>query len=153
MKKHKKFGGDIFKKCLPLSIISPSCVMMRRTLFEEIGLFDEMLLACEDYDLWLRVSAQFPIGLIEKPYTIRYGGHEDQQSKKFPAMDRFRVEAIKKILASNTLTDENRVLAIQELKNKCAILVNGARKRGKSDEASRYNRMFEEVTEDKQYVL
>ena len=67
MKKHQKFGGWIFEKCLPLCVVSPSAVMMRRKLFGEVGLFDESLPACEDYDLWLRIAAKYPIVLIENP--------------------------------------------------------------------------------------
>ena len=66
MDKHKKSGGYIFEKCLRLSIVSPSCVMMRREFFDEVGFFDETFPACEDYDLWLRASARFPIGLIPR---------------------------------------------------------------------------------------
>ena len=56
MKKHGKHSGDIFRHCLPLCIVSPSSVLMRAALFEEVGGFDENLPACEDYDLWLRIA-------------------------------------------------------------------------------------------------
>ncbi len=80
MKKHQKSGGWIFEKCLPLCVVSPSAVMMHRKLFDEVRLFDESLPACEDYDLWLRIAAKHPVGLIEKPYIFKYGGHADQRS-------------------------------------------------------------------------
>ncbi len=54
MKKHIKKGGWIFQDCLPLCAISPSAVMIHRSVFDDVGLFDESLPACEDYDLWLR---------------------------------------------------------------------------------------------------
>lgn len=132
MKKHKKQGGLIFEKCLPLCIVSPSAVMMRRKFFEEAGLFDESLPACEDYDLWLRASARMPIGFIEKPYVVKYGGHADQQSKKFPVMDRFRIQAIQKILDSGVLSETQKEAAVKELKRKCEIVGRGAAKRGKT---------------------
>ena len=47
MRKHAKYSGWIFEKCLPLCIISPSSAMMRKTLFSKIGLFDEALPVCE----------------------------------------------------------------------------------------------------------
>ena len=46
MKKHRKSGGRIFENCLPLCCISPSAVVMRRTLLEEVGLFDEGFVVC-----------------------------------------------------------------------------------------------------------
>ncbi|HIN75985.1 MAG TPA: glycosyltransferase, partial [Rhodospirillales bacterium] len=58
--KHKKRGGYIFKDCLKLCCISPSSALIEKSLFQNIGQFDEDLPVCEDYDLWLRVSAQEP---------------------------------------------------------------------------------------------
>jgi len=134
MKKHKKFGGRIFEKCLPLCIVSPSAVMMHRSLFEDVGLFDEALPACEDYDLWLRVAAKFPVGLIETPYVIKYGGHADQRSHEFPAMDRFRIHSLRKILESGSLSETQTRETKQMLEQKSEIYLQGARKRGKTVE-------------------
>ncbi len=136
MKKHKKFGGWIFEKCLPLCIVSPSAVMMRRKFFDEASLFDESLPACEDYDLWLRASARFPIGLIEKPFLIKYGGHADQRSREFPVMDRFRIRALQKIIQSGRLAPNQKEAALGELIRKCRIVSQGALKRGKTGEAN-----------------
>jgi len=144
MKKHKKYGGWIFEKCLPLSIVSPSAVMMRREFFDAVGLFDESLPACEDYDLWLRASVRFPIGLIEKPYVTRYGGHPDQQSQAFPVMDRFRIQALVKLLESGVLNETQREATLRELESKCRIVSQGARKRGKTKEASYYENLVSE---------
>ncbi len=149
MKKHKKFGGDIFEKCLPLSIVSPSCVMMRKEFFDQIGLFDESLPACEDYDLWLRASARFPIGFIEKNFVIKYGGHSDQRSREFLVMDRFRIQALVKLLESGISSESKRQSVVSELSKKCEIVQNGSLKRGKIEEAEYYRviaRRFEEPT-------
>ena len=132
MKKHQKHGGWIFEKCLPLCLISPSAVMMHRRLFDEIGLFDESLPACEDYDLWLRVTSQFPAGLTEKPYVMKYGGHAGQRSHEFPAMDRFRIYSLKKILGSGKLTPEQTGAAQKMLEEKESIYNQGALKRGRT---------------------
>jgi glycosyltransferase involved in cell wall biosynthesis len=136
MKKHKKSGGWIFEKCLPLCVVSPSAVMMRRKLLGEVGLFDESLPACEDYDLWLRIAAKYPIGLIEKPYLVKYGGHADQRSREFPAMDRFRIQSLAKILSQKILTPEQTAAARRMLEEKSRIFIAGALKRGKEKEAA-----------------
>jgi glycosyltransferase involved in cell wall biosynthesis len=67
MHKHAKSGGRIFQRCLPLCVISPSSVVMHRTLFDEFGLFDTELPACEDYDLWLRICASEAVLFIDQP--------------------------------------------------------------------------------------
>ncbi len=135
MNKHKKYGGWIFDKCLPLCMVSPSAVMIHKSLFDEVGLFDESLPACEDYDLWLRISCKFPIGLIEQNCVIRYGGHADQRSQEFPAMDRFRVRALVKILNSGKLDAAQNDLARKTLEEKSRIYIQGAIKRGKNQDA------------------
>ena len=147
LKKHKKYGGFIFEQCLPLSIVSPSCVMMRRELFRQIGFFDETLPACEDYDLWLRTSARFPIGLIQKPYVMKYGGHSDQRSRQFPVMDQFRVRALLKLFESNELNAAQKELMVSEFSRKCKIIGQGALKRGKTEEAAYYESLIKQVTE------
>ncbi len=132
MKKHKKYGGEIFEKCLPLCVISPSAVMLEKMLFEEAGGFDESLPACEDYDLWLRVAAKYPVGLIDKALAIKYGGHPDQRSHEFPAMDRFRIYALEKILSSGTLSAAQTSAARAMLEEKSRIFLQGAQKRDSS---------------------
>ena len=147
MKKHRKFGGFIFEKCLPLCVVSPSAVMMQRKLFDEVGLFDESLPACEDYDLWLRIAAKYPIGLIEKPYIIKYGGHADQRSREFPAMDRFRIQSLAKILSQNILTCEQSAAARKMLEEKAAIFIQGALKRGKKEDADEVQKLIADLSD------
>ena len=97
-KKHKKRGGFIFSYCLPMCAISPSSVLMRKSLFDAVGLFDESLPACEDYDLWLRICSQYPVVYVDEPLLKKYGGHDDQLSRKHWGMDRFRVKALQKLI-------------------------------------------------------
>ncbi len=131
MKKHAKSGGWIFEKCLPLCCVSPSSVVIHRSVFDDVGLFDESLPACEDYDLWLRIAARYPFLYFDEKLLVKYGGHEDQLSRKHWAMDRFRIRALEKILASDTLTDINRKAAEAVLAEKSRIVSEGALKRGK----------------------
>lgn len=134
MKKHKKFSGMIFEHCLPLCIVSPSSVLIARSLLEEIGVFDEELKVCEDYDLWLRISARYPIYLLDTPLIIKRGGHDDQLSKAMNGQDRFRIKALVKLLESDSLSPHQRELAGGELKRKCEIYGKGCIKRGKKEE-------------------
>ncbi len=146
-KKHGKHGGWIFRECLPLCIISPSAVMMKRTLFREVGLFDESFPACEDYDLWLRVSARFPVHLIPEPLVVKRGGHPDQLSSSVPALDRFRIRALEKALGQGGLNPENRDAALDELDRKCRIYAQGCLKRGRQEDATLYAALPERYRE------
>ena len=134
-KRHKKPSGMIFEPSLALCLVSPSAVMILRSLLEIVGNFDEALPACEDYDLWLRISCRFPVYHINTPLIIKRGGHEDQLSASF-GLDRFRIKAIKKIMESGFLSKGQYAAAVKTLKEKCNIYAAGCRKRGRIDEAN-----------------
>jgi len=140
-KVHQKPSGRIFKASLALCLVSPSAVMLHKALFDEIGGFDETLPACEDYDLWLRVSARYPVHLVQTPLIIKNGGHADQLSR-MSGLDRYRIKAIEKILATGELSADRRRAAIEMLLKKAAIYAGGCRKRGKNKEARVYENLI-----------
>ena len=145
MKKHNKHGGWIFDKCLPLCCISPSSVIIHRSVLDEIGFFDQSLPACEDYDLWLRVASSYPVLYISEKLVVKHGGHQDQLSEKYWGMDRFRIQALEKIILSGNLIDENLNNAKQMLREKTIIFSTGARKRGRTAEAEKCEQRMEAI--------
>ena len=140
-KKHQKLEGWIFKPSLELCLMSPSTVLLRRELFDVHGLFDETLPICEDYDLWLRLTAQHQVALLNEKLMTRHGGHADQLSRSDWGIDRYRVQSIIKILKTEKLRPEDRSAAIVVLRKKCEIIINGFRKRGKLQEIERYEKI------------
>ncbi len=138
--KHRKYHGWIFPRCLPLCAVSPSTVIARRTLFDEIGLFDESLVCCEDYDLWLRASVSRPFLLVNRALTFKDGGRVDQMSRIHRVgMDKLRIRSlVKNISAPGLLSAEQRTLALRELDKKCRIYGQGCLKHGKEKEGKRY---------------
>ncbi len=132
-KKHKKEGGNIFFRSLELCLISPSAVILKRELLKEVGLFDEDLKAAEDYDLWLRITWKYPVGLLPQPLVIKRGGHPDQLSRTTPVIDRYRIIALKKLLLSVPLSNAQRSAVLKELQRKCWIVYNGALKKNNSE--------------------
>jgi len=137
--RHKKNSGNIFRQSLQFCAVGMSTVMMHKEIFERYGLFDEEFPCCEDYDLWLRVSAEQEFLLIDKPLTLKDGGRGDQLSSIYRiGMDKFRIKAIMKMLESGSLTDEQRELAVRELERKCMIYGNGCIKHGRAGEGEYY---------------
>jgi len=136
-KRHRKFSGWIFEKCLPLCLISPSAVMLRKSLLDEVGLFDESLPACEDYDLWLRITCKYPVGLMGTPLIVKCGGHADQLSR-MPQLDQYRIQALLKVLDRECLSAAQAAAARAVLVEKCRIYADGCRKRGRIQEALLY---------------
>lgn len=109
-----------------------------------VGLFDESLPCCEDYDLWLRVSAGHPFLLIDAPLTIKHGGRPDQLSCQYRVgMDKYRIQSIQKLLDGEALTSEQAVIAKAEFTRKCLIYANGCLKHGRNDEGERYSKLAE----------
>ena len=141
--RHRKFSGMIFERSLELCLVSPSAVMIRKRLFSEVGLFDESLPACEDYDLWLRVSARFPVYLIDKELIVKRGGHADQLSRA-PGLDKYRIQSLQKIIESKLLSEPQRIAAARTLKEKSRIYANGCSKRGRAAEAEYYGKLADQ---------
>lgn len=144
-KQHQKASGMIFEPSLKLCLVSPSAVMMRASLFETVGLFDPDLPACEDYDLWLRISCRYPIYLIDTPLVIKRGGHADQLSRA-SGLDRFRIQAIIKIIESGRLSPVQHNAAVKTLHVKCGVYAAGCRKRKRIDEAAYYETLAQKYT-------
>ncbi len=156
MKKHQKHSGWIFEKCLPLCIVSPSAVMIHKEIFDAVGLFDENLPVCEDYDLWLRISRNYQIGLLPEKLIVKTGGHDDQLSRQYWGMDRFRVDALERLLEKE-LKPWQRELVIREIVKKLEILYIGREKRSNlpnvfEPKLRQYQRMLYESNSDQQFT-
>jgi len=140
MNKHLKSGGNIFKQCLPRCVISPSTVLLHHSVFEDFGSFDEELPACEDYDLWLRLCAKLPVTYLPDKLVVKYGGHDDQLSKKYWGMDRFRIASLEKLIRSGALTNIQIQSAANEMLIKLDVYLQGARRRNHDAESLAYER-------------
>ena len=134
MKKHKKYGGYIFEKCLDICRVSPSSVLIQKEVFNDIGIFDESLRVCEDYDLWLRITSKYPVVFLDIPLIYKYGGHADQLSKVNDGIESYRIQSLEKIIKSVSLSNEQKVMAVNALINKMKIFSKGLEKRKKTIE-------------------
>jgi len=136
----RKEGGRIFLQSLERCLVSPSAVILHRRLLEDHGGFDETLPVAEDYDLWLRLAWRHPVGLLPEPLVIKRGGHPDQLSRQ-PGLDRYRILALRKLLAEADLPELYRAAARRALAAKSAIYAQGCEKRGKIAEARVYRHL------------
>lgn len=128
---HAKAEGYFFDRAVKLCVVSISTVLLKRSVFERVGLFDENFPLCEDYEFWLRVALYYPMGLIKEPLVIKDGGRPDQLSQR-KGLDFYRVKALLKILKeyNSKLEPEKRLLILGEAKKKTEIFLKGARKYG-----------------------
>jgi len=139
--RHRKRGGDIFIDSLRTCLISMSATIMRTDLFRSLGGFDESMDAAEDYDLWLRILIDHEAGLLDEPLVTRRWGHPDQTSATTPALDRFRILSLTKLLADNRLSPTRRNAVVDVLAEKCRIYAGGLRRRERIDHAKFYERV------------
>ena len=139
LKKHKKSGGNIFKNSLQLCCISPSSVVLKKQIFDDYGLFDENLEVCEDYDMWIRITAKEEVGFLDSPLVLKYGGHSDQLSKKFWGMDRFRIKSLEKNLKNEHFSKSQKINVLDTLIEKLTIVSDGALKRENKEIFKKYN--------------
>ena len=143
MKKHQKYGGNVFENCLDICRISPSSVLIKKEVFEMVGLFDESLKVCEDYDLWLRITSVFPVIFLDEPLITKYGGHADQLSRVDNGIEQYRIKSLEKILRSESLSADQSKSAKLHLLKKLKVFSNGLEKRNKLKELSIYKKKIE----------
>lgn len=132
-------SGWIFAQALEASPMSPSAVLLRRACFSECGAFDENLPACDEYDLWIRLTSRYPVHLVDGPIVTRRSCRPDGSSRAW-SWDRFRVYALEKAFQSGHLTAEQRFQVSQEIVHKCERLVDGFRRQKSEERANFYER-------------
>jgi glycosyltransferase involved in cell wall biosynthesis len=144
--RHRKRAGDILIDSLRTCLISMSATMMCTELFRSLTGFDESMSAAEDYDLWLRILIDHEAGLLDEPLVTRRAGHPDQLSATTPALDRFRILALTKLLADDGLSPARRTAVVEVLVEKCRIYASGLTRRGRIDQA----RLYESIADQAQ---
>lgn len=139
--KHQKNNDNIFVRSLDFCLISPSTVIIRRDLFVEHNGFNNNFVVCEDYDLWLKILANEDIGFISDPLIKKHGGHADQLSTKFVAMDYWRIKSLVNLYKAQSLSEEKK----EQIKN---VLLNKSELLLKSYIKYQNKKSFDEITND-----
>ncbi|MCW5212038.1 glycosyltransferase family 2 protein [Desulfobulbus sp. TB] len=138
-KKHAPPHGEIFQRALRMCVVGMSTVMMQREIFHRYGLFNENMLCCEDYDLWLRVSREEEFLLVDEALTLKDGGRPDQLSALYRlGMDRWRIYSLCLLLEKTSLEAEQYDQVVAELERKCRIYGKGCIKHGRPEEGEYY---------------
>lgn len=86
---------NAFQKLVVENFISTPTVMVRRSCLDKTGLFDENLWSVEDRDLWLRISASFPIACIPRIFCKRRF-HQGNISRQQELALQGRIQVLKK---------------------------------------------------------
>ncbi len=144
-KHHQKKPGWNFEESLSRCMLSTSSICIKKSLLE-INPFDETLPTCEDYDLWLKLTRYYPVGLDHTTSLTKYGGHPDQLSEKYTAMDQFRVQSLMNIYQNESNKPlKNKILKI--INKKCTILENGYKKRKNTHKEEYYKALVKKINQ------
>jgi glycosyltransferase involved in cell wall biosynthesis len=81
----KLVAGNIFESLYFENVIPVLTVLTRRSILEELGGFDENTPATEDWELWLRIAARFPVAFVPEPLA-RYRVHDANMSGNLTLM-------------------------------------------------------------------
>ena len=114
-------------------------------IFKDIGLFDENIPVCEDYDLWLRICSRYPVLYLQDKLIKKYGGHDDQLSRQYWGMDRFRIRALEKMINDPVLSENDRKATVATAINKARILQKGLMKHSHEEEAEKMTKKLAEL--------
>ena len=75
-----KERGDVLRAlCAGNCVGGPSAVLVRRECFERAGGFDEQMVGCCDYDMWIRIAQHYQFEFIQEPLVL-YSVHENRLS-------------------------------------------------------------------------
>jgi glycosyltransferase involved in cell wall biosynthesis len=89
-------GRDqLYDRLLDGEFFAPSAVLVRRSCFTTVGLFDESLRASEDWDMWLRVAHAYPFAGIAQP-LLNYRVHGNNMSADPAYMLRYQTMVVSK---------------------------------------------------------
>jgi len=135
-----KPSGFCFLDNIPSCKIGPSTTLLHKSILEDVGYFDEELIVCEDYDLWLRILHKYELGYLDEKLITKYAGHENQLSFSTFAIDKYRIQALEKHLKG-----EYSIEIKKEILKKCAVLLKGAHKHNNLDIISVYEKKVFEL--------
>jgi glycosyltransferase involved in cell wall biosynthesis len=65
-KRKRLMGGDVAKNIFVHSWVGTPTVMVKREVFDRVGLFEEQLQLAEDDNMWVRIAVNFKVGLLDE---------------------------------------------------------------------------------------
>lgn len=76
--------GNLLSQLLVEDVTAPtSCYLIKRSVFKNIGMFDEFLKARQDWEMWLRISTRFDFDCVSENLVF-YGEHQNERTSTNP---------------------------------------------------------------------
>jgi GT2 family glycosyltransferase len=91
-------GGFLYRRLFfGNTVDSPSSVLVKRAVFDKVGLFDVFFKRCQDWDMWLRISKYYQIFPV-KEYLVQYREHKNRLSSDNKEVFYYENAVLKKAL-------------------------------------------------------
>ena len=93
----------------------------------------------------VRICSRYPVLYLREKLIKKYGGHDDQLSRRYWGMDRFRIRALEKMINDPVLSENDRMATVATLINKARILHKGLVKHNHEEEAKKMTKKLAEL--------
>jgi glycosyltransferase involved in cell wall biosynthesis len=77
-----KDRGTFYQNLKKICFVNGSTIMIKKNVFETVGIFDERIKYAHDYDFWLRVGQKYPFQYIDEPLVL-YRIHGEMGTKRY----------------------------------------------------------------------
>ncbi|MBC7407505.1 MAG: glycosyltransferase [Arcicella sp.] len=107
--------GNIYEEILKKSFIMPSSMMIRKSILDKLGGYDENL-SYEDFDFWVRSSRRYDYAYVPQilvQQRILNGSHSTKFTQKHNILTPSTVQVCEKALLLNETESENQALIIR----------------------------------------
>ena len=104
--------GRVFDELLDTDgwFISDTGSLIRREVFQRVGLYDESLLTYEDWEMWVRIASAYEVEALDEP-VARCRRHGNNLGRRVEEMYQYGLAARRKVMGSYSLSrQERRVL-------------------------------------------
>lgn len=94
-KYYPEFRGKVKTRLLLGTILGSPTPLIRKECFKKVGLFDESLKSCQDWDMWKRISEHYEFDFVPEVLARTYL-HEEQISSDFASLIPGRTRMVEK---------------------------------------------------------
>ena len=75
--------GDIYQRLLRRNVIPSETPLIKTECFDQIGLFDNDLRSCQDWDMWLRIAESYKISFVPEVLAVSFWDSSNRISDDF----------------------------------------------------------------------
>jgi glycosyltransferase involved in cell wall biosynthesis len=107
--------GEVTEAYIQSRFLFPSSMVLRRDAMEACRLFDETMLACEDVELFTKMTLRGKVALVNEPLMIRTEGTGQNITGNGERLHNYLIRAFQSLLGNVDMPARTRLVLRQEL--------------------------------------